>query len=180
MPILVFDTGFLYSLVVDRRYSNAAKELWSDTELLVPHSVESEIKYRVRNPDQLPPELPRNAVGLITSSSWTFRVVELTEEEEVEVERLRSRLGSQGPLADRGECEGAVLLAGRYPDAVLAVDDRKCLDVLGRYVESQVGRRLSHQNTSSTLDELVRAELLSAADRGEVSKKLEKKGRPFT
>lgn len=155
MPVLLFDAGFLFSLAANQLYADVARDYWSGQHLWVPESVRDEIIYRRRNPHpKLPPELPGRAIGIITSSMWSFQVVEPTEAEKVEAIELRERIGGLGPTDNMGECEAAVLLSHRDPMAVVALDDRSCLPQLDRYVLDTTGHHMAYVHTSTIIDEL--------------------------
>lgn len=180
MPALIFDTGFLYSLVSDGRYSAAARDHWGDQELWVPASVRDEMVYRRRNPGAgVRPEFPRDGLGLISSSKWSIRVIELDVDEQRQAEELQVRIGA-ARNADRGECEAAVLVATRDSQATVLLDDMNCLPVVARFTKDATGEDLRYQTTTTVLDELVSTGNLSEADRGEIGDVLRSKGRPFT
>ncbi|MEQ1785743.1 MAG: hypothetical protein ABL966_01720 [Acidimicrobiales bacterium] len=181
MPIVIFDTGFLYSLVVDSSYSEVAREVWADRELWVPPSVLGEVTYRQRKPlAGLSPELPQKVKGLLGSSKWSFDVKNLSDDESAEAELLREQIGDADPAKNRAECEAAVLLAGRAPAAGLRIDDRGCLPVVARYVQATTGSSLSYATTSDVLDALVREGHLAPNARASIRQQLVAKNRPFT
>lgn len=78
----LFDSGFLLSLAVDQTYANAVREHWMGGELWVPRSVHDELRHQNAHPRQdIPPELPNKALGIIMSHAWTFNVIDLTAPE---------------------------------------------------------------------------------------------------
>jgi hypothetical protein len=180
MPIVIFDTGFLYSLAVDRTYSEAAQEHWKDTELWVPSSVRDEMKYRTTHPlDGLPPELPQGALGIVRSNSWNFEICELTDDEQAKAEVLRQRLGG-GPMDNHGESDAAVLVASRAHGATVALDDATSVPVLYQHVLRETGSGLQFVHTTTVLDQFASSGRLSAAAREAIGQALAAKGRPFT
>jgi hypothetical protein len=180
VPVLIFDTGFLYSLAADRTYSAALRGAWQDHELWVPASVVGEISYRQRKPvASVPTQLPNAAKGLILSNSWKFEVLALTEPELEETELLRERIGDTDPNRNRGECEAVVFLTSRAPEAGIRLDDLSCLPVIARYVTQRAGVPLSYATTSNVLDGLVDSNILTAAQRSDVGANLTSLGRPY-
>jgi hypothetical protein len=179
-PVVIFDTGFLYSLAVDQAYADALRDAWSDRTLWIPPSAADEITFRQRVPlASLPPGLPNRAKGLIQSSRWHFEVLELTEDEAAAAEDLRERIGDPDPNKNRAECEAAAILVARQPDAAIRLDDTNCLRVIGAYVQQETGQPLDHATTTVVLDLLVDNGHLTAKARDAIRTNLHRNGRPF-
>ncbi len=180
MPQVVFDTGFLMSLAVDRDYSDAVRSNWAGRTFWVPASVAAELRIRNAHPRaDIPRELPRRALGIIASSAWNMTEVAPTDPENEEIRNLQERIGGPGNTENAGECEAAVLIARRDPSSLLAFDDPASLPVLAHYVVTETGQELKYVHTTTVITELVRGGHIDGNQQAAILKRLRQKGRPL-
>jgi hypothetical protein len=187
MSTIVFDTGFLYSLAVTRQFSDVLFQRWGTAghELWVPGGVVDEIRIRINKPGSLPPELPGRAHGMILSKSNNLEEIRLTDDELIEALALAETIpkppGQQAAggddSRDEGESECAVLIAGRRPDAVLAIDERRCLPVVLRYIQQRTGKTAQQTSSHVTLETIIKDGTIDKATGNKIAKALTDKGR---
>lgn len=180
MPIVVFDTGFLLSLAVNRDYANAARLRWAGHDFWVPASVQDELRIRQRFPRaDIPPELPTRALGIIGSDVWTISIVTCTPAEDLDTRMLQERIGGPGNTDNAGECEATVLIAHRDPTALLAFDDAASLPVLARYVKEKTLQNLRYVHTSTVIERLVQSGQIDDKQQDAFLAQLSQKRRPI-